>query len=242
MTAVWFMSPAWQRFELSAVCFEQRRRSMDVLEAAGIEARCVIVADDENLDIARGLGFDVVEQDNEWLGRKVNDGFEYAFKHGADYIVPIGSDSWLDPEFLLPLHSPRVVRTSRFYAPVEIDRLAELSVTGMNGAGPHVWPRRYLERSGFRPIVAQQINRNLDSSTIRGIASRTPITWEWRDLYPLQYVGFRVHPFITAWASLWRRWGIVERPDPWTLLAERYPQDLVDRARAILVQQAEAAA
>jgi len=128
MTAVWFMSPAWQRFELSAVCFEQRRRSMDVLEAAGIEARCVIVADDENLDIARGLGFDVVEQDNEWLGRKVNDGFEYAFKHGADYIVPIGSDSWLDPEFLLPLHSPRVVRTSRFYAPVEIDRLAELSL------------------------------------------------------------------------------------------------------------------
>src|ERR1051325_10020747 len=100
-SSLWFVTPAWQRYELSAVCFDQRLLVMDALRAAGVEAQCVVVADDENLDLARERGFARVEQDNEWLRRRFNDGIEYAAYQGATRIVPIGSDSWIDPDYLL---------------------------------------------------------------------------------------------------------------------------------------------
>ena len=39
------------------------------------------------------------------VGRKFNDGMEYAGTHGAQWIVPIGSDSWIDPAYFLDLES-----------------------------------------------------------------------------------------------------------------------------------------
>src|SRR5688572_14835688 len=123
---LYFVTPAWQRYELSEVCFEQRRRVIADLLSQGIEARCVIVADDENLDIARSKGFDTVERDNSGLGRKVNDGYEYAASKGAEWMVFIGSDSWIDPAFIAPLPDdpPDLVRSSPAYCAVTPDRLA----------------------------------------------------------------------------------------------------------------------
>jgi hypothetical protein len=235
--SVWFVTPAFGRFELTAICLEQRRQVIEALALSGVEAHQVVIADDENLDIARSLGFDVVEQSNEWLGRKFNDGQEYAGKHGAEWIVPIGSDSWVDPAYFLPLPYPRLTRTSGMYAPVEPTRLAELKV-GQVGAGPHMFHRSLMERVGFRP-APDEIMRNTDHLTIRGLAR--PPRWEWYDRHPLQYVGFRVPPFITHYASLWRRWGVVERTDPWVRLATVYPADLVERARVLMAEMAVAA-
>jgi hypothetical protein len=234
--SVWFVTPAYQRFELTAICLEQRRHVIEALSAAGVEAHQVVIADDANLDIARSLGFDVVEQNNEWLGRKFNDGQEYAGKHGAEWIVPIGSDSWVDPRYFLPLPFPRLTRTSGMYAPVEPDRLAELKV-GHVGAGPHMFHRSLMAPVGFRP-APDEINRNTDHNSVRGF--RRAVRWEWRDLHPLQYVGFRVPPFITHYDRLWRRWGVVERTDPWERLATVYPADLVERARRLMVLEAVA--
>ena len=47
--SVWFVTPAWRRYELSAVCFDQRAAVIKTLAAAGIEAHCVVIADDGNL-------------------------------------------------------------------------------------------------------------------------------------------------------------------------------------------------
>jgi hypothetical protein len=228
--SVWFVTPAWGRFTLTAICLEQRRRVIDELAKVGLEARQVVVADDENLDIARGLGFDTVERDNEWLGRRFNDGQEYAGRHGAEWIVPIGSDSWIDPAYLFPLPSIRQTRTSHMYAPVEPGRIAELRV-GQVGAGPHMFHRSLMEPVRFRP-APDEINRNTDHNTVRGL--RRPPRWEWRDLHPYQYIGFRHPPFITQYDRLWTRWGVAERTDPWDQLAAHYPADLVDRARAVM--------
>ncbi len=219
---------------MTAICLEQRSRVIAELATHGIEARCVVIADDENLDIARALGFDVVEQSNEWLGRKFNDGQEHAGRNGAEWIVPIGSDSFIDPAYFLPLPKPEVTRTSRMYAPVEADRLAELRV-GKVGAGPHMFHRSIMEPRGFRP-APDRISRNTDHLTIRGIAR--PMRWEWRDLHPLQYVGFRAPPFITRYDRLWQRWGRAERLDPWERLAQTYPADLVERARVYMALDA----
>lgn len=235
--SVWFVTPAFGRVELTRICLEQRRLVIDELARRGIEAHQVVVADDGNLDVARALGFDTVEQNNEWLGRKFNDGQEYAGRHGAEWIVPIGSDSWVDPAYFDPLPNPRYTRTSGMYAPVELGRLAELKV-GQVGAGPHMFHRSLMAPRGFRP-APDQISRNTDHLTVANLAR--PPRWEWRDIHPLQYVGFRAPPFITQYARLWRRWGVVERTDPWERLAKVYPPDLVERARVLMAGVAVAA-
>lgn len=231
MTSLWFVTPAWKRYDLSAVCFEQRRRVIAALELEGIEAHCVVVADDANLDIARSMGFETRERDNAWLGRKFNDGMEYAGQHGADIIVPIGSDSWIHPSYFLPLARPGETLTSRMYCVVTDERLAELKVDTRGGAGPYALNRAQLAPSGFRP-ADDEISKGVDGSTLRGIGA--VINWRFRDSTPLQYVGFRGTPHITRYERLLEKWGTAERTDPWDALATLYDADLVEAARSAL--------
>lgn len=229
MSGLWFVTPAWQRVGLTAVCLEQRRRVIGELAAAGVEAHCVVVADDENLDTARALGFDTVERRNDaGLGRKFNDGMEHAAREGAEWIVPIGSDSWIMARYLLPLPHPRQTRTSQLYAVADAGRLGSLRVRTASGAGPYVFHRSLLEGCGFRP-AEDALMRGIDHSTIRGIG-RTP-PWTPRDVDRLQYVGFRGVPTISPYERLFARWGEREWPDPWSRLASAYPADLVAAAR-----------
>jgi hypothetical protein len=124
------------------------------------------------------------------------------------------------------------------YAPVQLDRLAELKV-GQVGAGPHMFHRSLMAPVGFRPLP-ETLNKNCDHNTIRGF--KRPIRLEWRDVHPLQYIGFRYRPLITGYDGMWRKWGVVERTDPWERLAAVYPPDLVERARLLMERQAEVAA
>lgn len=236
---LYFVTPAWRRFELSAVCFEQRRRVMDELARHGIDARCVVIADDANLDLARALDFEIIEQDNEWLGRKFNDGIEWACRHGAEWVVPIGSDSWIDAAYFSPLPADFVTRTSALYCAVTEDRLAELAVRDGKGAGPYVINRRRLERSGFRP-AKDELHAGIDRSTVASLG--TPLHWRHRNVNPFQYVGFRGTPHLTPYEKLVRRWGVKQHTDPWAVLAEHYPSDLVERARLALAADAAVAA
>lgn len=231
-TGLWFVTPAWGRLALSEVCFDQRQRVIEALTAAGIEAHCVVVADDENLDIARSFGFSTVERDNEWLGRKFNDGMEYAGRHGADWIVPIGSDSWIDPAYFMPMTRKWRTRTSPLYSVVTADKLGELSVDDLKGAGPYVFHRNYLAPSKFRP-AQDELSRGVDSSTVKNLR----VNWERRNMHGFQYIGFRGQPHLTSYDLLMTKWGVKEHSDPWGILAQHYPQDLVDRARHIITTQ-----
>src|SRR6185369_1212836 len=153
--SLWFVTPAFRRFELSQVCFAQRAAAIKRLDELGIDASCVVVADDENLDIARSFGFAVVEVDNRWLGRRFNEGYAFAAEEGVDYIVPIGSDSWLDTEFFADgLPAGRGVLTSRLYASVDErgSRLSPLEIAASPGVGPHVVAVSLLEDTAYRPV------------------------------------------------------------------------------------------
>lgn len=229
---IFFVTPAWQRFDLTDVCMRQRKQVIDQLAKDGIEARCVVIADDANLDIARGLGFDTVETDNDHgLGRKFNDGYEYAVAQGATWIVPIGSDSWIDPAFFLPLPTerPTRVRSSHLYAAATYERMVVCNVaTERCPAGPYMFHRDLLARANYRP-TEDDLYRNLDSSTISRLQ---PFRWVHRDDHPLQYVGFR-HPkqHITSYDRLRDRWGVEEYTDHWDRLKEVYDPVLVEDAR-----------
>lgn len=234
MPQLWIITPAFQRFALAEVCFDQWSRQLQpACAAAGVELRVIVVADDENLDIARAAGFDTLEQDNRWLGRRFNDGIEYACEHGADWVAPIGSDSWIMPEYLLPLPDVGISRRSHLLTTVRLDRLAELHITGI-GVGPFMYHRSLLESSFFRPLE-DRIARGCDTSTIVGIeyAGET-ITWEDRDVHQYQHVSFRGQPHLTKYTRLWASFGVRELYEPWSALLEHYPADLVDRARVAI--------
>lgn len=236
---LWFVTPAWQRYELSAVCYDQRRHVIDTLAEYGISAKCVVVADDGNLDLALDRGFEVVAQNNEWLGRKFNDGIEYAFRHGASRVIPIGSDSWIDPAYFLPLPTRQFTRTSSLYCVVTADRLGEVRVTDTNGVGPYIFDRQAMRPSKYRP-AKDFIKHGVDGSTIRGIRYR--LRWQRHDMHPFQYVGFRGFPSLNTYDGLMGRWGVAQHMDPWAVLARHYPLDLVERAQAALTHPVQVAA
>lgn len=228
---LWFVTPAWRRFALSAVCFEQRRRTIAELAESGIEAHCVVIADDENLELARAAGFDVVERDNEYLGRKFNDGYQYAAEHGADWIVPVGSDSWVQARYFDPLPDNGAIRTSHYLLTVARDRMAHLEIKPNHGGGPYVMRRALFESSGYRP-AKDFICRGTDRSMIDGLG--VPVTWETRDVSRFQHVSFRGEPHVTDYQRLWFHWGVQEEYDPWDQLAAHYDPQLVAAAKAAL--------
>jgi hypothetical protein len=233
-SGVWLVTPAWRRIELSELCFDQHAHVMDVLTAAGVETHHVVVADDENLELARARGWHTVEQDNRWLGRRFSDGIEYAFRHGAQYVVPIGSDSWIDPAYFLPLPEPGVVRTSRSYCVLTDAKLGRVQMPERSPAGPHMLTRELLQLVDGRP-VNDRIEHGCDTSTVRNLeaASRRRMPWEWRDVHPYQYVGLRGWPTITTYFRLVNQWGVEELDDPWPVLRETFGP-FVDRARTLL--------
>jgi hypothetical protein len=234
-SVIYFVTPAWQRYDLTRVVLEQRRLVIDWLAARDVEARCVVVADDANADIALELGFEVARRKNYALGRKFNDGIEYAARDGAKWVVPIGSDSFIDPAYLFPLPEPRILRSSRQYAVAEPGRLGRLRVTGAMGAGPYMIPRSRLP-STLRP-AAEYRRRGVDSSTIKGL--RRGWTRQMVDLHPWQYVAFRHeggkpegHPQLNSYDKLYARIGVGEEYEVADRLSEFYPARLVERALA----------
>src|SRR5262245_39573794 len=235
---IWFVTPAWRRYDLTRVVMEQRRHIVDELAATGVDVRQVVIADDDNLDIAAGFGFDTLRRPNYALGRRFNDGIQYAAQHGAEWIVPIGSDSFLDPAYLLPLPEPGLVmRTSHLYAIAEPGRLGQCKVMTPHGVGPYMIPRVALP-STLRP-ASDHRRKGVDGSTLRGLR-RTHT--DYVDRHPWQYVGFRSFPQMNDYDKLYRRIGVAQETDVAGRLAQFYPADLVDRALAACAAALESVA
>jgi hypothetical protein len=242
---IWFVTPAFQRFELTRVCLEQRRRAIDFLAERGVAAQCVVVADDQNADTAKELGFAVVRRRNYALGKRFNDGIEYAARNGAEWIVPIGSDSFIDPAYLFPLPADHVMRSSTLYAIAEPERLGRLRIRSAHGVGPYMIPRSHLPPS-MRP-AANYLNRGIDGSTLRGLTHGWTV--EKVDLHPWQYIGFRretgrseAHPQMNSYNKLYGRLGVGEEYEVAERLSEYYPPELVERAIAACRVSVEVAA
>ncbi len=171
--------PAHGRVELAAICMHQLRRTCDLLCDAGVEATAVVIADDANLDTARAFGFGYIERNNHFLARKYNDGIQLALDpefnpRPADYVVPIGSDDWVDHRLFLDLPPGDTVLGFRHVAFVNEDasEIAETRLSYEGGVGIRVYPRAMLEPTGFRPADED-----------RKRACDTSILWNTRKAY-----------------------------------------------------------
>lgn len=233
MTRLVFVTPAYGRVELARVCLTQRALLCDQLAAFGIDASCVVVADDENADTARELGFDVLEQDNRFLGRRFNDGIEWACREGgADFVCLTGSDDWILAAYFAELPDDFSILTGHHYAIVD-ERGAELACTWIDHvglAGPLTIPRYLLGLRSFRPAHDHKL-RGINGSVLNGIARRRRPRWLVNDADEFQLVGFKSPEVqMHTWSVLQREYGQGPTREPWTALADLYPADLVESA------------
>jgi glycosyltransferase involved in cell wall biosynthesis len=238
---VWIVSPAWRRFAVTRLVLAQRQRLCADLAARGMDAQMLIVADDENLEIATEYGAVALETPNLPLGRKCNAGLRRAGEEGADWIVWIGSDDWIHPDVFDPLpyqarNSVMLIGHRLGIVDLPRGRMTRCSSPSKYGAIPWIVPRKMLEPSGFAP-VHDTSSSGLDGTLIRGIRrSRARLRWHYHNPHELRCVDFKSDTNITAYGRLTERLGIAPEQDAWPALAERYPADLVEMARRTQVE------
>ena len=159
-----FITPVWQRYELTEIVLKSRKKVCDELKDHGISASSVIIGDDDNIDIARSLGFAVVERDNEFLPRKFNDGYEYAFSAGFDYCYPVGSDSILTADqFINNLDSSEPI-ASHYYCMIHqsgTERI-DVAIKVPGGIGPLIIPVAMLAQ--FPRPIQEDMRRGCDNA------------------------------------------------------------------------------
>lgn len=222
-----FVTPAWRRLTLSRICFAQRQNLIEDLSKSGIEATCVVVSDDANLDTAKEFGFETVVRDNRYLGRRFNDGYERALEMGADYICPVGSDTWLHPDLVKKLVAGEThIQASRSYALVRKDgkRLAEVKLIGRYAYGCWVIPAPLFTTP--RPCGERKPSGCDRSAFKRLDAPFKEVPWK-----ALDAIGFRAKPHLTQYESYFGRHDVKEYPQPFERIAKRYPAGLVDEVR-----------
>lgn len=223
---VWFVTPAYQRYELSAICFEQRVWAIEQLAKHGISAQCVVVADDDNLRLASDLGFATVNRNNDWLGKKFNDGYEYAARNGAKWVFPVGSDSWVDPQWIVDNLHEDAITASRFYSLVRRDGLerAHFFLPIRSGV-QYIVPVELFKHRGYRP-VRETIARGCDTSFYNTLY---PVRVYYHEHHALETLAFQSWPQITDYKRLYARWGTEKTTDPFGDLRLYYPVASVDK-------------
>lgn len=240
---LFFITPVFERYEIAAICLKQRRHACDLLEKEGINATCVVVGDDDNLLVAADLGFPTVTRDNRYLGRKFNDGHEYAAKHGATHVAPVGSDSWMDPTWLIDrLPRSRAILSSRHYMIVHR--------TGMKRAEfyiplyvSYVIPIKLLAHCNYRPVLEERM-KGCDTDTMANIdmGGKGPVRRIYSDKsHRFDTVAFQSPVQITDYDRIYGRWGIGETYDAFEGLRDHYPSELVDEIENVYDINNEAA-
>jgi hypothetical protein len=241
--SLWFCVPAHGRVELARICLRQLRRTCDELVANGVEATAVVIADDDNLDTARDLGFGVVQRDNRFTSRKFNDGIQLACDpevnpRPADYVVPCGSDDWVDYRLFLDL--PDTMRGFQSMSFVREDgrELSTSNIAYKGGCGIRIYPREVVAMLGYRPADEDR-PRGCDTSILFNLqhafsaryvqTRRGPIELpvEHADSDPLQIVDWKSSEQLNSYAEV-GKWRSKVKGDPFEMLADIFPSEALD--------------
>ncbi len=246
---LWFVVPAYERFALTAICLRQLRRTCDDLADNGVDASAVIVADDENLDTARDLGFGTYERGNAATSMRFNDGIQAACdprfnRRPADYVVPCGSDDWVDWRLFVDLPDSGTMIGFQRMAFVREDG-AELTVRHLNnqgGCGIRIYPRQIMAVLGYRPADEDR-KRACDTSILVNLKLAGAIRRiEHRDIDPLQIVDWKSPDVqLNPYATISARHRAELTRDPFDVLHGRYPDDALDDMAALYGRVAVAA-
>lgn len=233
---LWLVVPAHGRLALTAICLRQLRRTCDALTEEGIEATAVVIACDENLDTARALGFGTIERDNRFLSRRFNDGIQLACDPAynprpADYIVPCGSDDFVDHRILLELPPADTVLGFQRLSFVRADgeEISATCVDYVGGCGIRVYPRQVVARLGFRPADEDRY-RACDTSILTNLRRAHPaLNVVHREIDPRQIVDWKsADEQVTPYESIFARHRGEKQSDPFGVLADVFPAEALE--------------
>lgn len=233
LTSVLLVTPAYRRYDLTALMLEQRRATFAEARKLGVECECVVIADDANLDIARGLGFATVEAPNV-LGRKYNDGHEYAVREGFDFSFHVNSDQVFDPRLLGLLADAPRRRLLATHWMTAVSRSGRRAITYQNPVwAMRIYPVEAL-RNAPRPC-AEDIGRMCDTSTHEGVAAANPgMAMAFVEAGPLETIQFESRIQLTPWSrhqKLALMDGTWQGAVPWDAIAEIHGQTFVRRVQ-----------
>lgn len=214
----------------------------------------MIVADDENLEIADQYDFPTVELDNTDLGARFNVGYEYAAAQGADVFCHIGSDDWVHPDLFNILtkvdleedmappmpaigesvvwrRSPAIVGHRRILlANLETGKSVRCFIPTKHGCIPWLIPREAMERERFAPIESG-LSRGIDGALVRGMSARP--NWIFQNGPDEWCVDWKTSSNLTDYQGLQHSIGVDEEYEPWVSLTEFYPSHLVEEAMSL---------
>lgn len=232
MPSLWFVVPAHGRAELARVCLRQLRRTCDALSVEGIEATAVVIADDENLSTAEELGFGTVERGNQFVSDKYNDGIQLACDpelnpRPADFVVPCGSDDWVDYRILTELPPPDTMYAFQRLSFVRPDGLEMVQrfVNVRGGCGIRIYPREIMGLLNYRPADPDRY-RACDTSIITNLSKAGGFQVVHRDIDPRQIVDWKSDNLqLNPYESLTFHRTFSNPQDPFTALADMYPAE-----------------
>jgi hypothetical protein len=303
MPSLWFVVPAHGRIELARICLRQLRRTCDELEREGIEATAVVIADDENLDTARELGFGTIERDNEFTSRRYNDGIQlacdpeltgegieecgvyrvidkrefrghaqgtefsmrmpprqeyravmrgsivrigemtpsvgkFSYPEGwtpqaVDYVVPCGSDDFVDWRLFTDLPAENVMVGFQRLCFVRPDgrEMVQRLVNVKGGCGIRIYPRQILASLGYRPADEDR-KRACDTSIITNLSRATGFEVEHRITDSRQIVDWKSLDLqLNPYESLTFHKTFANPQDPFEALADLYPAEALEAMR-----------
>jgi hypothetical protein len=247
------VTPAWRRYDVTRVALAQRRHLCDVLVGRGHDATCLVVADDENLDVAEEYGFPTLPRRNSPLGAKFNAGIHWACKIlEADVVSVVGSDDWCHEDLFDRLPDPHPgppdlaafdgavswgdepeIVTGRRIAIVNLatGKLVRCHASGRSGVIPWLIPRAALEPSGFRPVRDEQ-QIGLDFSLMSGLGMQPNLVFH--DPHDFARVDFKSDVNLNAYEPVTAVLSDGPEEDAWSLLAQHYPADLVSQAQDLM--------
>lgn len=233
--SLWFLVPAHGRLRLTEVCLRQLGRTCETLRENGIHASAVVVAEDENLDTARGLGFGTIERNNQQLGLRWNDAYELAYQEGVDYVMPLGSDDWIDQNWILAAELPaeNEIRCMRRFAMVNENatRISHMRTENHGGLGIRIIPTTVLYPVYGRPCVEDK-NRAIDATTLMRLKRHNPaLQLSYLDLHPLQVVDWKSHGENLNTYESCAQMRENELRDPFSRLWRVYPWDSIGDMR-----------
>ena len=232
--------PVHGRFELTGICLRQLRRTCDLLTEKGLDATCVAVGDDRNLDTADGLGFGTIRRENDYLARKYNDGIQLACDpelnpRRADYVVPFGSDDWIDSAILTRLPRDDEVMGFRQVAFVNESgrELTETLLAYDGGVGIRVYPRALMKAVDYRPADEDR-KRACDTSILYNTRRENDrLTIRYGDRHPRQIVDWKTAGAqMNTYRTVARKHRGLNVGDPFQMLAGLYPEKALSEMRA----------
>jgi hypothetical protein len=240
---IWIVVPAWRRYNVSEVVFEELNWLKKQVSKK-IKLEVVVIADDENLNLAIKNKFRTIKSPNNYLGKKFNDGYEYAFKNGADVVLPSGSDSFIHPDIfkgkeLINWNKQKIIYYSTIHAMVNENgtRLGIVQIPnkkGMYNKGA-LWfyPKSLMVSSNFRPCD-EKINSSCDKSTIINlIKNNKSINFKSINYNNLQYLALKNNK-IQIWKyKLYKDRFIEEFSEPYIQIANYYNKDLSEKVRGL---------